>query len=80
MVSLFVCFSLLCGRRGAWRPGEIRILAAIGLGFLLTVVGFKVVVPDDPYAMLDDTYLNTLKGDDDIANAAAQKVTELCFM
>lgn len=38
------------------------------------MVGFKVVVPDDPYAMLDDTYLNTLKGDDDVANAAAKKV------
>lgn len=51
-----------------------RILAAIGLGFIVTVVGFKVVVPDDPYAMLDDTYLNTLKGDDKIANDAARKV------
>ncbi|CAM9435343.1 unnamed protein product [Ectocarpus sp. 4 AP-2014] len=49
------------------------VLAAIGLGFMLTVVGFKVVVPDDPYAMLDETYLNTLKGDDDIANDAAKK-------
>ena len=51
-----------------------RILAAIGVGFMLTVVGFKIVVPDDPYAMLDDTYLSTLKGDDDMANEAAKKV------
>lgn len=50
------------------------MLATIGLGFALTVVGFKVVVPEDPYAHLDDTYLSTLKDDDDRANAAAQKV------
>ena len=54
--------------------GESRILAAIGLGFILTVVGFKVVVPDDPYADLSDTYLEKLKGDDDVANDAARKV------
>lgn len=50
------------------------MLAGIGVGFLLTVAGFKVVVPEDPYAMLDDTYLNTLKNDDDSANDAAKKV------
>lgn len=50
------------------------MLASIGLGFALTVVGFKVVVPEDPYAHLNDTYLNTLKDDDDLANAAAKKV------
>lgn len=50
------------------------MLATIGLGFALTVIGFKVVVPEDPYAHLDDTYLSTLKDDDDLANAAAQKV------
>ena len=55
------------------------MLAAIGLGFALTVVGFKVVVPQDPYADLDDTYLSTLKDDDDMANDAAQKVPLLCF-
>eukprot|EP00752_Nemacystus_decipiens_P010420 g9287.t1 len=49
------------------------VLAAIGLGFILTVVGFKVVVPDDPYADLSDTYLEKLKGDDDVANDAARK-------
>lgn len=54
--------------------GGSRILAAIGLGFVLTVVGFKVVVPDDPYADLNDTYLEKLKGDDEIANDAARKV------
>ena len=65
------------GPRRAAELGHVnitRILAAIGLGFILTVVGFKVVVPDDPYAMLDDTYLNTLKGDDDVANDAARRV------
>lgn len=50
------------------------MLAAIGVGFLLTVAGFKAIVPEDPYAMLDDTYLNTLKSDDDVANDAARKV------
>ena len=55
------------------------MLAAIGVGFMLTVVGFKVVVPDDPYAMLDDTYLSTLKGDDEVANEAARKVCLLLF-
>lgn len=54
--------------------GGSRILAAIGLGFILTVAGFKVVVPDDPYADLSDTYLEKLKGDDDVANDAARKV------
>eukprot|EP00903_Cladosiphon_okamuranus_P008483 g8150.t1 len=49
------------------------ILAAIGLGFILTVVGFKVVVPEDPYADLNDTYLEKLKGDDDFAKDAAEK-------
>lgn len=53
-------------------PG--RILGGIAVGFALTVVGFKVVVPDDPYAMLDETYLSTLKNDDDEANDAAKKV------
>lgn len=68
--------------RAAVKPStndKSRMLFAIGLGFLLTVVGFKVVVPDDPYAMLDDTYLNTLKGDDDVANEAAKKVRMYCI-
>lgn len=59
--------------------GGSRILAAIGLGFILTVVGFKVVVPDDPYADLSDTYLEKLKGDDDVANDAARKVRRFFF-
>ena len=45
---------------------------------MLTLVGFKVMVPEDPYAMLDDTYLSTLKGDDDMANDAAKKVRKNC--
>lgn len=48
------------------------IMSGLGVGFLLTVAGFKLVVPEDPYAMLDDTYLETLKKDDDIANEAAK--------
>lgn len=69
------CFPpLLNGAMAPPRHCANRVLAAIGVGFLLTVVGFKVVVPEDPYAMLDDTYLNTLKNDDDIANDAARQV------
>lgn len=49
-------------------------MSGLGVGFLLTVAGFKLVVPEDPYAMLDDTYLETLKKDDDIANEAAKNV------
>ncbi|CAM9683515.1 unnamed protein product, partial [Sphacelaria rigidula] len=49
------------------------IIGGLGVGLLLTVGGFKVVVPEDPYAMLSDTYLETLKNDDDVANEAAKK-------
>lgn len=51
-----------------------RMLSGIAVCFFLTFAGFKVVVPEDPYAMLSDTYLDTLKNDDDIANEAARKV------
>lgn len=67
----YTCFAATATVDG---DGGSRILAAIGLGFILTVAGFKVVVPDDPYADLNDTYLEKLKGDDDVANAAARKV------
>lgn len=70
----FIGLKTFCG------DGGTRILAAIGLGFILTVVGFKVVVPDDPYADLNDTYLEKLKGDDDVANDAARKVRRRVFL
>lgn len=57
-----------------------RIMGGLGVGLLLTVAGFKVVVPEDPYAMLSDTYLETLKKDDDIANEAAKKVRGVSYL
>lgn len=73
-ISYGSCVAHICFGGDGDGNGGSRILAAIGLGFVLTVVGFKVVVPDDPYADLSDTYLEKLKGDDDIANDAAKKV------
>lgn len=59
--------------------GPRRVLGGIAAGFVLTVVGFKVIVPEDPYAMFDETYLSTLKNDDDVANDAAKKVPSIAY-
>lgn len=55
-------------------PCLTRVVGGVAAGFLLTFAGFKFVVPEDPYLMLDETYLSTLKNNDDEANDAAKKV------